>query len=61
MVFYTLALQFYWKNEQKKKEDDTFLRKKNEEKQNSATIRTSVDGKWTVFPIKLKLQVESFV
>ena len=27
-------------------------------KQNSATIRISVDGKWTVFSIKLKLQVE---
>ena len=30
------------------------------EKQNSATIMISVDGKETVFPMKLKLQGESF-
>ena len=30
MVFYTLVLQFYFKNGQKKKEDDPFLRKKNQ-------------------------------
>ena len=40
----------------RKKEDDTFLRKKAEEKQNSANIMISVDGKGTVFPVKLKLQ-----
>ena len=44
-----------------KKEDDTFLRKKSEEEQNSATIIISVDGKGTVFPVKLKLQGESCV
>ena len=44
----------------RKEEDDTFLRKKTEEKQNSATIMISVDGKGTVFPVKLKLQGESF-
>ena len=32
MVFYTLILQFYLKNEQRKKEGDTFLRKKNRRK-----------------------------
>ena len=42
------------------KEDDTFLRKKTEEKQNSVTIMISVDGKGTVFPVKLKLEGESF-
>ena len=42
----------------KKEEDDTFLRKKTEEKQNRATIMISVDGKWTDFPVKLKLQGE---
>ena len=39
-----------------KKEDD----KKVEEKQNSAAIMISLDGQWTVFPVKLKLQRESF-
>ena len=38
----------------------TFLRKKTEEKQKSASIMISVDGKGTVFPVKLKLQEESF-
>ena len=56
MVFYTLVLQFFLKNGQKKKENDTFLRKKNRRK----TIIISVDGKVTVFPMKLKLQRESF-
>ena len=56
MVFYTLILQFYLKMGKRKKEDDTFLRKTAEEKQNSASIIISVDGKGTVFPGKLKLQ-----
>ena len=43
-----------------KKEDDNFLRKKTEEKQNSAAMMISVDGIGTVFPVKLKLQGESF-
>ena len=60
MVFYTLVLQFYLKNGQKKKEDDTFLRKKREGKQNSASIMISANEKKTVFPVKLKLQRESF-
>ena len=34
--------------------------KKAEEKQNSATIMISVDGKGTDFPVKLNLQGESF-
>ena len=58
MVFYTLILQFYLKMGKKKKEDDTFLRKTAEEKQNSASIIISVDGKGTVFPGKLKFQGE---
>ena len=37
-----------------------FWGKKAEEKQNSATIMISVDGKGTVFPMKLKLQGKSF-
>ena len=61
MLFYTLVLQFYLKNGQKKEEDETFPRKKTQEKQNSATIMISVDGKVTVFPMKLKLQGSSFV
>ena len=44
----------------RKKEDDTFLRKKTEEKQNITTIMISVDGIGTIFPVKLKLQEESF-
>ena len=39
-----------------KKEDD----KKVEEKQNSAAIMISPVGQWTVFPVKLKLQSQSF-
>ena len=46
MVFYTLILQFYLKNEQKKKKKYTFLRgKKTEKTQNRATMMISVDGK----------------
>ena len=44
----------------RKKEDDTSLRKKTEAKQNSVTITMSVDEKRTVFPVKLKLEAESF-
>ena len=33
----------------RKKENDTFYRKKAEEKQNSATIMISVDGRATFF------------
>ena len=40
--------------------DDDFLRTKTKEKQNSADIMMSVDGKGTVFPVKLKLQGELF-
>ena len=36
--------------------DDDFLRKKTKEKQNSADIMMSVDGKGTVFPVKLKFK-----
>ena len=47
-------------DKRKKYEDDTFLRKKTEEKQNSAIIMTSADGKGTGYPLKLKSQVKSF-
>ena len=40
----------------KKEEDD----KKVEGKQSTPTIMICVDGKGTVFPVKLKLQRESF-
>ena len=43
----------------RKKEDDPILRKK-KQKKNSVTIIIAVDGKETVFPMKLKLEVESF-
>ena len=58
MVIYTLVLQFHLKNGQKKKKMIPFWVKKLEEKQNSATIMIFVDGKGTVFPVKLKLQGE---
>ena len=55
MVFYTLVLKFYLKNEPKKKDDDdTFLRKKTDKKQNSTNTMISVGGKGTVSPVKLK-------
>ena len=61
MVFYTLVLQFFLKKWAKEKRKwYLFEKKKTEEKQNSATIIISVDGKVTVFPMKLKLQRESF-
>ena len=62
MAFYTLDLQFYQKkNGQKEKRRwQPSTEKKTEEKQNSADIMISVDGKKTVFPVKLKLQGESF-
>ena len=60
MMFHFLVLQFYFKNGQNKKENDTFLKKEAKEKKNSATTMISVDGKGTVFPMKLELQGESF-
>ena len=61
MVFYTLILQFYLENGQKKKKMMIpFWGMKAGEKQSSATIMISVDGKGTVFPVKLKLQGDSF-
>ena len=46
--------------DKRRKVDDTFLTKKAEEKQNIASIIVSLDWKGTVFPVKLKLQGESF-
>ena len=60
MLFYFLVLQFYQRMGKRTEEDDTFLRKKTEHKQNSATTTISVNGKGTFFPVKLKLQGESF-
>ena len=37
-----------------------FWGKKTEQKQISATTKASVDGKGIVFPVKLRLQGESF-
>ena len=36
-----------------------FWGKKTEEKQNRATIMTSIEGQGTIFPVELKLQGES--
>ena len=43
-----------------KKKDETTLRKNAEEKQNCVTIMISVGGKGKVFPVRLKLEGESF-
>ena len=53
-----LQFQFtnlFKKTSKRKIEHGTFLGKKTEEKENSASIMISVDGKGTVFPVKLKL------
>ena len=51
MTFYTLDLQFCLKKGQKKKRRwHLSQKKKTEEKQSSADIIISVDGKGTVFP-----------
>ena len=62
MVFYTLVLKFYFRNGQNKRTWwwDFSEEKTTDEKQNSATTLISVDGKGTVFPVKLKSQGESF-
>ena len=49
---------FFISNLKKKKKDDIFLRKKTEEKQNNNSIMICVNGKRTVFPVKLELQGE---
>ena len=54
MAFYTFTILF--KKMIKKEQYD----KKAEEKQNSATIMIFVDEKGADFPVKLKLQGESF-
>ena len=60
MIFYFLFYNFIKKMGKGKKENDTFLKKKVEEQQNSATAMISVDGKGTIFPMKLNLHGESF-
>ena len=60
MVVYTSVLQFFKKNGQKKKKKMILFLGKKPEKQNIATIMKYLDGKGTVFPIKLKLQGEWF-
>ena len=57
-MFYTLVLHCK-KWAQEKKWYIPFWEKK-EQNLNSATIMISVDGKGTVFPVKLKLQGELF-
>ena len=56
-MLYTLVLQFYQKEKKngQKKKTITFSGKNSEEKQNSTKIMISVDGKRTVFPVKLIL------
>ena len=49
MLFSTLVLQCYLKNEEKKMIH--FWGKKEKKNQNSVTIIISVDGKGTVFPV----------
>ena len=58
MKFCTLVLQLYENNGQKKKGRCYLSEEKKQEKENSATIMISADGKGTAFPVKLKLQEE---
>ena len=60
MVFCTWFYNVIKTMGKRKKGHDTFLRKKTKEKENRATIMISLDGKGTVFPVKLKLEGESF-
>ena len=53
-----MVLQFYLKNGEKKKRPGYLSEEKNIKKKNRATILVSVDGKGTVFPVKLKIQAE---
>ena len=54
-----MLLQFYFKKSEKEKKKMIYSGKKTEEKQNYHDM-ISVDGKATVFPVKLKLQGMSF-
>ena len=57
MVFYTLVSQFYLKNWKKEKKKMRHSKEKNRKKiKQSYHGMISVDGKGTVFPVKLKLQ-----
>ena len=60
MVFCTLVYNVIKTMGKRKEKDDTYVRKKAEEKQNSVTIMISVVGKGIAFPVKLKLEEESF-
>ena len=51
---------FLLKYGKKKKQDDTFLRKTTRTETESPSIMISVDWKFTVFPVKLKLQGKSY-
>ena len=44
-----------------RKEHDILLRKKTEEKQNSATLMISVDGKGTIFPVILGNSLNKYI
>ena len=44
--------------DKRKEEDESFPRKKTKEKQNGVTIMISVNGKGTIYPVKLKLEGE---
>ena len=59
MVFYTFVLQIYLENGEKKN-IIVYCANKPEEKQSSANIMISVDGKGTAFPVILKLQEKWF-
>ena len=60
-TIWCFTLWFYiFKITGKRKKDDTILSKNTEEQPNSVTIIISVDGKGTIFPVKLKLEGESF-
>ena len=45
--------------DKRKEKDESFLRKKTEEKQNGVAIMISLNGKGTIYRVKLKLEGES--
>ena len=52
--------RFLFNKEKGNTKDDTILSKNLEEQPNSVTIIVSVDGKGTIFPVKMKLEGVSF-
>ena len=59
-MHFSFALLWKQWTKEKKEDDMCISEEKTKEKQNSVTIIISVDGKGTIFPVKLKIELESF-